>query len=196
MLYLTIHPAMGLFWQSPVLILSMIGLGFMWHAPDYRALALVTLAVFLSLVVIISGYSMWWGGQTFGPRHIIPMLPFLCLPLVFIPRGWFYSLFFPGLISILQMFIAVLSTISVPDGFYLHIDQQRFFAYSSIYSYCLKLLLAGDFSTNIVNKLFGIHNWISLVPLLLVILVITLVFFVRRDSLNGLPGLKKRAPVS
>jgi hypothetical protein len=29
-----------------------------------------------------SSYYLWWGGASAGPRHVLPMLPFLCLPLM------------------------------------------------------------------------------------------------------------------
>jgi hypothetical protein len=183
--YLTMHPAMGLFWQSPVLILAMIGIWFMLRVPNSRIESLIALTAFFSLLLINSGYYMWWGGFTFGPRHLIPMLTFLCLPLVFIPKRWFSSLVILSLVSIMQMFIVVSSQIRIPDNFYRQIDKISYFAYSSIYSYCLRRLLRGEFSSNIVNEFLGVNTWLSLVPLLLVIFIITLVFFVKQDFLKS-----------
>jgi hypothetical protein len=193
--YLTIHPAMGLFWQSPVLILAIIGLWFMWRAPDYRIEALAVLAAFFSILLINSGYYMWWGGWVFGPRHLIPMLPFLCLPLIFIPGRWFYSVVVLGLISILQMFIPLFGTISVPDDFYNQIANKGFFAFSSLYSYCLRQLLGGNLSTNIVNKLFALNTWLSLIPFLMFLLVVNLSFFIGRDYSKNLSLQSDEAPI-
>jgi hypothetical protein len=153
--FLTMHPAMGLFWQSPVLIMALIGMWFMWRVPNYRVEAIIAVTAFFSLLMLISGvYGDWWGGWTFGPRYLIPMLTFLCLPLVFIPKHWFSSVVTLSLISIFQMFIAVSSRILVPDNPYRQINQLGYFAYSSIYSYCLPLLLDGKFSKNVGYMLF------------------------------------------
>ena len=37
---------------------------------------------------------MWWGGYSIGPRYLLPMLPFMFLPIVFVflkwaDQGWF-----------------------------------------------------------------------------------------------------------
>jgi hypothetical protein len=191
--YMTVHPAFGLFWQSPVLIMSMIGIWLMSRVSKYRVEALIAITAFFSLLILYSGFYAWWGAWTFGPRYLIPMLPFLCLPLVFIPKRWFLSIVILGLISIMQMFIAVSSRIIVPDDFIKKIDQVGYFAYSTIYSYCLQLLLDGEFSKNIGIKLFGLNTWLSLAPPFLVLLIITLVFFVRPDYSKSSLSLQEQA---
>jgi hypothetical protein len=193
--FLTLHPAMGLFWQSPVLILALTGIWFMWRVPGYRAEALVALAAFLSLLLINSGHYLWWGGYAFGPRHLTPMLPFLCLPLVFIPKRWFLGVVILSLISIMQMFIVVSSRILVQDDYYRQIDQRSYFAYTSIYSECLQTLFDGKFSSNIAHKFFGLNTWSSLVPISLVILVITLVFVIQWYYSKSLPVLENRGSI-
>lgn len=191
--FMTLHPAFGLFWQSPVLIMSLIGLWFMSRISKYRGEALIVITAFFSLLILYSGFYAWWGAWTFGPRYLIPMLTFLCLPLVFIPKRWFLSVVILGIISIMQMFIVVASRIIVPDDFIKKIDQVGYFAYSTIYSYCLPLLLDGKFSKNIGVKLFGLNTWISLVPPFLVLLIITLVFYVWPDYSKSSPPLQNQA---
>jgi hypothetical protein len=154
----------------------------MWRVPNYRVEALIAVTSFFSLLLINSGYYLWWGGFSFGPRHLIPMLTFLCLPLVFIPKRWFSSVVVLSLVSIMQMFIVVSTQIRVPDDFYRQIDKLGYFAYSSIYSFCLHRLLRGEYSSNIVNELLGVNTWLSLIPLLLDIIIINLVFFVGQTS--------------
>ena len=179
MYYMTLHPAMGVFWQSPILIMSLIGIWFMLRLPRYRFEALIAITAFFSLLILYSGFYAWWGAWTFGPRYLVPMLTFMCLPLVFVPRRWFSSVVFLGLVSIMQMFIAVSSRILIPDDFIKRIDQVGYFAYSTIYNYCLPLLLNGEFSKNLGIKLFGLTTWSSLIPPLLIILIITFVFLVK-----------------
>jgi hypothetical protein len=188
--FMTMHPAFGLFWQSPVLIVALIGVWLMWRVSQYRVEALVSIAAFCSLIILYSGFYNWWGGWTFGPRYIIPMLTFLCLPLTLIPKRWFSSVVILGLISIMQMFIAVSSLILIPDDFYKQIGNLGYFAYSSIYSYCLHRLLDGEFSTNLGNKFFGLHMWTGLIPPLVIILIVTLAFLVRRDATKGLQSMR------
>ena len=153
----------------------------MWRELSYRFEALIAATAFLSLLVINSGHYMWWGGWTFGPRHLIHMLPFLGLPLVFIPRRWFAGVVILSLISIFQMFIVVSSKILTPGTIYRQLDKFGYFAYSSIYSYCLPRLLDGKFAANLGHGLFGLDAWLSLVPLLLVILIISAFVLARRD---------------
>jgi hypothetical protein len=184
-----LHPALGLFWQSPVLIMSLAGIWFMVREPAYRVEALIAITAFFALLILYSGFYNWWGGSTFGARYLIPILAFLGLPLAFIPKRWFSGLVILGIISILQMFIAVSSRIIVPDDFYKQIDTLGFFAYSSIYSYCFPLLLNGDFSTNLGNKLLGLSNWLSLIPLIVAVSVITVIFLQGRISLKILRQL-------
>jgi hypothetical protein len=193
--YLTLHPAFGLFWQSPVLLMSLVGIWFMSRIPTFKIEALIAITVFLYLVILYSGFYNWYGGWTFGPRYLIPMLTFMCLPLVFVPERLFSSVVILGLVSIIQMFIVVCSLIVVPDNFYKQIDKLGYFEYSSIYSYCFKLLLDGEFSTNIGNKLLGLNTWVSLVPVISVIMIITLLFFVRWDNNKSIPFLKKQESV-
>jgi hypothetical protein len=73
----------GLFYLSPVLLLAVWGLGVRVVESD-RA-GRIELALAGSLVayylLLNSGYYMWDGGAALGPRHAIPMLPFLCLGL-------------------------------------------------------------------------------------------------------------------
>ena len=186
--YLTLHPALGLFWQSPVLILSLIGAWHMWRKSPYRLEAVVSISAFLSLVVLFSGFYNWWGGWTFGPRYIIPMLPFLFLPLVYIPRRWFALVYILGAISIAQMSIAVFGLILIPDDFYKQITEAAYFSYSSIYSYCLPLLANGQFANNIGNKFLGLETWTSVLPLLAGITLLIALFFREKQPRQALPS--------
>lgn len=182
MFYMTLHPAFGLFWQSPVLILSMIGIWFMLRTSNYVLEGLISVIAFVSLLILFSGFYSWWGGWTFVPRYLIPMVSFLCLPLAFVPMRWFQSMVVLGLISVAQMFIGVSSLILVPDNNYARIDTLGYFEYSSIYTYCLKLLIDGEFAKNLGNKLLGLNAWLSLVPILMVMLAVTIRFLARQDG--------------
>lgn len=81
-LYLiTIHPFRGLFVQSPVLIVSFIGFALMLSCRVERAWAVWTICAVIVLFAYNSAYYMWWGGWSFGPRHLCPVIPLLAFPI-------------------------------------------------------------------------------------------------------------------
>jgi hypothetical protein len=123
---------------------------------------------------------MWWGGWAFGIRGIVPMLPFLCLPLVFVPRRLQFLVTILTLISVSQMFIVSASNLHVPDDFISTIDKLGYFEYSTIYNFCLKQLRDGQYAFNLGHNLLGLKNQISLIPIILVNLIVPFVFYIRR----------------
>jgi len=170
--YILIHPAIGLFWQSPVLIFAVAGLVIMLRRKESRPEALAAVSSFLALVLINSGHYMWWGGDSFGPRHLIPALPFLGLTLAFIPGKWFAGVVAAGLVSILQMLIGVASRmLFTPEEPLSRIASSGFFSYSAIYDFSLNQLLNGEFSANFGSKVLGLRGWVSLaLPLAAILL--------------------------
>jgi len=77
----------GLFYISPVLILGFIGLARLCRRPGpLRAEAILAAVIVAYFVLMNSAYFMWSGGAALGPRHVIPMLPFLCLGIPFAVR--------------------------------------------------------------------------------------------------------------
>ncbi|PRP91568.1 hypothetical protein [Enhygromyxa salina] len=86
----------GLFYLSPVLLLAAWGLGLRIlagpsalvdpgsatpapHAPLRRGDLLLGLAIIAWYLLLNSGYYMWDGGASLGPRHAVPMLAFLAV---------------------------------------------------------------------------------------------------------------------
>jgi hypothetical protein len=175
--YMTLHPTMGIFWQSPVLLFSIIGAVFIFLERRYRDEAILALWVIISYLVIMSGYYFWWGGWALGPRHIIPILPFFCVLLIFIPRRLILPFVALGLVSIGQMLIAAAGVVMVPDKMVMKISTLGFFEYSNIYSYCLKQLEKGHFARNLGHQFLGLNSWSSLLPFLVIIAGVTIFFF-------------------
>jgi 4-amino-4-deoxy-L-arabinose transferase-like glycosyltransferase len=183
--YLTFHPAQGIFWQSPVLLMGFVGIYYMLKDQQYRiegVLIIFTTALYL---LLNSGYFMWWGGASFGPRHLIPMLPFLAIPLVFVPRRLFPLVIVLGIVSIAQMFIPLAGFIQVPDDYFPNIGKLGFFAYSTIYSYCLPQLVKGYFAYNLGEKILDLKSWMILIPNLLALLITTGIFFLNEVIVFG-----------
>ncbi|HLT39093.1 MAG TPA: hypothetical protein VK034_22570 [Enhygromyxa sp.] len=81
----------GLFYLSPVLLLAAWGLGVRLvesspasdhqQPPLRRADLLVAVAIVGYYLLLNSGYYMWDGGASLGPRHAVPMLAFLAVGL-------------------------------------------------------------------------------------------------------------------
>jgi len=174
--YLTFHPAHGLFWQSPVLLIAVVGFFFLWRDKRYRFEAIVIMIAFFSYLLINAGYYMWWGGASFGPRHLIPMLLFLSIPLALVPKRLIPLVIILTVISIGQMFIPLAGRMLVPDNYFIENEHLKFFGYSSIYSYSWQQLLNGNFAYNLGGKLFGLKNWMILLPNVLAILATTGIF--------------------
>lgn len=166
--YETFHPAQGLFWQSPVLLMVFIGGFYLFRARQYRAEGLIAAAAFFAYLLLNAGYFLWWGGGSFAPRQMIPMLPFLSLPLIFVPRRLDPLVIVLTVISIGQMIIAAASSYNVPPGHYEAIASLGYFDFSAIYSFCLKQLTDGHFAWNI-GQMLGLAGWASLAPLVLVL---------------------------
>ncbi|MCL4562974.1 MAG: hypothetical protein M1281_20465 [Chloroflexi bacterium] len=185
--YETIQPAIGLFWQSPVLLMALVGAVFMARVKKYRPELMIAATAFIAYLLLNAGYFMWWGGNSPGPRQIIPMLPFLCLPLIFVPRRLFPLVTILGIVSIFQMLVITASHIMVPEEYLVRIPQYGFFQFSVIYNYCLDLLSKqGVFAWNLGQSLLGLQRWASLLPLILAIAgsAIFMAFYSTRTDRN------------
>jgi hypothetical protein len=192
--YETLHPAQGIFWQSPVLIMALVGGCCMLRQKRYWSELLVAAAACGGYLVMNSGYFMWWGGWSFGARQLVPMLPFLCLPLIFVPRRAFPLVVLLTAISVAQMGVVSASLITV-DQFYMErISQLSFFQYSTIYSDCLKELIQGRFAWNIGQAWLGLTGWWSLLPIAVFLLGVGLVFIRMKPVKVASPVQGKRFP--
>ncbi|HEY7790786.1 MAG TPA: hypothetical protein VIC33_09765 [Vicinamibacterales bacterium] len=70
----------GLIPSAPILAAVPIGLGWLWYRrPDARKGLLVAAAIFIYYLLLNASYDYWDGGWAWGPRHLVPALPFLCL---------------------------------------------------------------------------------------------------------------------
>jgi hypothetical protein len=85
----------GLFLGAPVLLLAAVGLVAGVRRDPICGLGAAVCGYF---VLLISAYAWWDGGRSFGPRHLIPMLPFLCLGGLRVAEGW--PRLFAGLLAV------------------------------------------------------------------------------------------------
>ncbi len=74
----------GILWFSPLLLFVPLALYKLWKTPGKKGLVITIIAVSSYYFLMNSGYAYWTGGGSTGPRHITPILPFICLPLAFL----------------------------------------------------------------------------------------------------------------
>ena len=74
------YPYRGLLFYYPILILSLLGLLQMYKTRRLLFIT-ITLPFLLTLWLVSMPYFHWWGGAIFGPRQLLPIIPFLMIPL-------------------------------------------------------------------------------------------------------------------
>jgi hypothetical protein len=77
----------GLITLAPILALGLVGLVLL-HRRGHRAEAYVIASLFLVYLTYNSGYWLPFGGGSPGPRFLIPVLPFLAVPLALAWKRW------------------------------------------------------------------------------------------------------------
>ena len=89
----TFGPYRGLFLLSPVLLLAFPGWLLLRRWAAWRREALLWAGIVVAYFLFTISYFEWSGGNSLGPRHFLPALPFLVLPIGELARperahGW------------------------------------------------------------------------------------------------------------
>ena len=105
---ITFSPYRGLFFLSPFLLLAIPGFYHFHQRKDLRFEFWLSLGVVGIFFLLTSSYYLWWGGATIGPRFMIPMLPFMAFPIIFLPGRWRPLAMVLAAISIVLISIATL----------------------------------------------------------------------------------------
>lgn len=77
----TFGPYRGLFLLSPVLVLAVPGFVLLSRSPAWRAEIALWSGIVVAYFLFVVSYFEWNGGFSLGPRHFLPALPFLVLPI-------------------------------------------------------------------------------------------------------------------
>lgn len=181
--YQTFHPAIGIFWQSPILLLSLLGWIYMFRSKEYRIEAIFSFIAIISYILLFSGYYLWWGGISFSPRHLIPIFPLFAFPLAFLPKKFILPLILFTFVSVFQNLILAACSL---DGLKRYVEyylEPHWIKYGVIepktiliYDFCLPDVVNGNLANNRGMSL-GLKGVFSLLPLLLAELVMSWMLF-------------------
>jgi hypothetical protein len=112
---LLFSPFRGLFWFSPILLAAPFGIGRSWARHRWETLVALCLSGFY--ILLFSAWWMWWGGFAWGPRFLLPVVPFILLltaPLWELPRAR-WVLWGLALISLSVQILAVSADFSLTE---------------------------------------------------------------------------------
>ena len=160
----------GIFYQSPVLLLSFPGFYLLYRRRENRAEFGLFLMIVLGFFFFNSGYAYWDGVGSVGARFLIPAIPFLVLPLSRSIKRWPLQVTLLGILSIIIMLII---TAVEPRAEW---KVRSPFFYFSIF-----LFLKGYLAENL-GMIFGLKGISSVIPLLVFLGV---VFMVLRVATRG-----------
>jgi len=140
---LIISPFRGLLCYSPVLVMSLFGLRKM--RGSHRAEFWLIVAIFALLFLVNVTFFGWHAGFSSGPRYLIPVLPFLMLPVVFAWRRFPKITASLAIVSVAINFIftAVDAESPVGVGGLATTDGRPMWSYSPLMEYALPLFAQG-----------------------------------------------------
>lgn len=155
----------GLLPLSPVLILWPAAIVLCLRDRGWRLTAIVSVLVFAYYLGMNAGYVYWDGGWATGPRHLVPALPLMALPLAAlwdkagrIGRGVFL---------VLLMFSVEASLICASVDMAPPPEVAR-----PLIDYLIPAFFSGGLTRVVPSYTFGVHGPLALAPLLLIWVVV------------------------
>jgi hypothetical protein len=150
----------GLLLLAPVVAAGVFGIVPLWKQSNTRGIALLVIAIAVYYILLNASYADWDGGWSYGPRHLSPALPFLCLPLALLwthaPVAFRPLLAFLALYGFVITVIAVSTNVMPPESLRSPVQQLLWPAFR-----------AADLRENL-GSLAGLQGFASLIPLFLV----------------------------
>jgi hypothetical protein len=150
----------GLLPLAPVIAAAPFGLGLLWKQANARASTLAITAIALYYLLLNSSYAVWDGGWSYGPRHLSPALPFLCLPL-----GLLWTRSSRAVRSVLAVLFLYSASITLLAASTVVMPPTD--AKSPVQELLWPAFHAGLIDKNL-GMLIGLHGLVSLIPLFLV----------------------------
>jgi hypothetical protein len=158
----------GLFTLTPVLVMGVVGIVLL-RRRGRRAEAWTIGGMALAYLVYNSGYWLPFGGGTPGPRFLMPIVPFLALPLALAYRRFPLTTLARAVPSALFMLTATLTFPLIGDDFV---------------GFWAKLVSASNFEATFVTPLGAGHGWEGIAP---VLALAALAAALAALSMSGLP---------
>jgi hypothetical protein len=144
----------GLLTLAPLLAVSVPGLVLLARR-GRRAEAALIAAIGIVLLVYVSAYYVPFGGWVPGPRFLIPLLPFLALPVAAALDVAPLAVAALAIVSALTMILATMAEPLLPTD------------HTTLW---LHRLVRGDFTHTVVTALGGGHGWGAILPVLALVL--------------------------
>jgi len=163
LLQLLISPYRGLFFYSPFLLIGVGGMIKMIRDPEWKHEGWLFLSAMVVYFLFLSAFSDWEGGWSMGPRHLVPILPFLATAIVFqmsrsrgvIRNGLIWFLAVSSLVAITLTFIGTVAFPYFPKEFQ-----------NPLYDLSWLLLLRGKLAPTL-GELCGLPGFYRLLPLII-----------------------------
>lgn len=108
---LSVSDERGIFYYSPVLLLGILGL---WLTIKRRSYLPIIVAIVSSILVTFISYAMFddpWGGWSFGPRYMIPVMALLSLLVGYILKSTRKNIIFGPILFILITYSVYINTL-------------------------------------------------------------------------------------
>jgi hypothetical protein len=164
---ITLSPYRGLFFLSPVLLLSLPGIALLWRDPRFRSTAVLVAALLMGFLLYVASYLYWSGGDAVGPRFLVPLVPFLMLPVA---RAWsewsVHRIGRPALWALLLISALNVWTQSIAGQHYPPYEFRGSVVWNPTTQWALPLLREGDVADNFGYRL-GLSGLVTLLPLAL-----------------------------
>lgn len=165
----------GLIWFSPVILLSLLGIGPFISKRKGLAYTFVATAIIIFLL-----YGMWgdpWGGWAFGPRYTIPAIGVLAVLLgvavnKYARKAWFTTLFAVLMVySLIVNISGALTTNQIPPS--VEALSNNYPAYT--YFYNISLIGNGVSASYVFNNFFSRFMSLKSLSVILFTIVVSMV---------------------
>lgn len=132
----------GLLFYCPFLAFAVAGYGAWIRRGERAAEGLVCALVPAAALAINAGYYAWDGGFSTGPRHLVPSLPFLVVPIAWWMRSRWreYAVGAAVAASVVVMYACTAVRVQLPEGDPRHMND--------LYAIVVPALVRGEVSIN------------------------------------------------
>lgn len=170
-IHLLFLPFRGLFFYSPILVLSLFGVRSLYK--NNRKVAILLLSISLLLLFFTAGLQSWWCHGGGSCRRFLPLIPFLFIPIMYAAKRINYrALIILSIISILFNLLTIQAYDSLGGYPYGILETTyrytiiQFFDYiaNPLFGHYLPLFLVFGPKSNLIERIigFGLPPFINL----------------------------------